>query len=347
MEKQNTYSFNDITQTELNNSKNEKMFKVNSRFIKTHNNKNLSNNIPNTILYTKYFPINIPNLKINKNNHIKKQDTKQLSKSWAKINHTNNINIMFDIKMNYCLEMLGLKNLKFNFNKNKISFEQILYLSRKDMDKKKIPKQAQIILKKFSLDYLKSANDYTFEELQNFFMKNNYKDLNYKENKRNNLVDLFNNYKRNCKKLNNITRNQNTNKKSRSLKSALFKKDFKIISKMNEKKNNNVKILAFNEYYNGHTQNNIYNGEQIILSSIVKDIINVDKNKRNNNILNKNNKNHYKEYYCETDNLGLNLSSIENDLEVNNFIITQNLDFLYKNNQRLINANNIKKYCKK
>ena len=353
MENRNIYNnFNDnnVVQTKMNNIKNVKIFKTNSQNIKPHNRKNLFNNIQNEMLKSENFSDNIPNFIINEEDNFQNKNILPLSKSLEKKNYINNINgvnninnmFRYDIRMNYCLEMLGLEDLKFNFNKNRITFEQILYLSRKDMEKMKIPIEAQTIFKQFSLDYLKIANSYTLEELHIFFMKNNYKQQNNKKNNGNKIVNWFNHFKNTYKKGNNPTHNlSNKNKMSRSLKNTLIKKDTGVLSKMNLNKNKNAKILEFNKYYSNINHHNIYNGEQNNLFPIDKHIVNGNKIKRNCFLnFNKNNLSPYKEYVSDMDKFGLNLNSIENDLKMNNFIITQNLDYLSKNNQRLLNSNN-------
>ena len=45
----------------------------------------------------------------------------------------------------------------------------MLYLSQNDMKKMGIPKYSQLIIQKFTKDYLEKASFYTAEELEKFF----------------------------------------------------------------------------------------------------------------------------------------------------------------------------------
>ena len=81
-------------------------------------------------------------------------------------NFYHNIN---DIRVDYCLQMLNLNNIKNIFHQRNIGFQEMLYLSQNDMKKMGIPKYSQLIIQKFTKDYLEKASFYTAEELEKFF----------------------------------------------------------------------------------------------------------------------------------------------------------------------------------
>ena len=81
-------------------------------------------------------------------------------------NFYHNIN---DIRVDYCLQMLNLNNIKNIFHQMNIGFQEMLYLSQNDMKKMGIPKYSQLIIQKFTKDYLEKASFYTAEELEKFF----------------------------------------------------------------------------------------------------------------------------------------------------------------------------------
>ena len=83
--------------------------------------------------------------------------------------HNNDYLDFNDIRVDFCLEMLNLNNIKNIFHKRNIRFEEMLYLSQKDMTKMGIPTYSQLIIQKFTKDYLAKASYYTAEELEKFF----------------------------------------------------------------------------------------------------------------------------------------------------------------------------------
>ena len=91
----------------------------------------------------------------------------------AKNNQNNIVNNKYldfhDIRVDYCLEMLNLNNIKSIFHQRNLGFNEMLYLSQKDMKKMGIPVYSQLIIQKFTKDYLQKASYYTAEELEKFF----------------------------------------------------------------------------------------------------------------------------------------------------------------------------------
>ena len=85
------------------------------------------------------------------------------------IQRNNNCIDFNDFRVDYCLEMLNLNNIKSIFHERNIKFNEMLYLSQKDMKKIGIPTYSQLIIQKFTKDYLAKASYYTAEELEKFF----------------------------------------------------------------------------------------------------------------------------------------------------------------------------------
>ena len=156
-----------------------------------------------------------PNIMINhkliNNNKEYNIGNKNMSNNILKnINRYSNNNFqnyeIFDVRIYFCLKMLGLSHLQNIFENNNINFDDLLVLSMKDLENLGITKQQQIIIKKFSLDYIKKASFYTIDELQNYFKKiknisgyssdsniNNYRKTIINNNINNNNA-IFNNY---------------------------------------------------------------------------------------------------------------------------------------------------------
>ena len=82
---------------------------------------------------------------------------------------SNNYLKFNDFRVDYCLEMLNLSDIKKIFHERNIEFYEMLYLSQKDMKKIGIPSYAQLLIQKFTKDYLSKASFYTAEELEKFF----------------------------------------------------------------------------------------------------------------------------------------------------------------------------------
>lgn len=200
---------------------------------------------------------NSPNKEGNKkvNNHVSKNE--------------NKINNNEDIRLNYCLKFLGLDYLKFKLVKNNIKFEDIFYLSIKDMEKYKIPPSAQTILKKFTLEYLKIADVYTVDELINFFNTKKTKLIKKQSSLRSLTTDTnnsnnthINNYK--AKYMNNISNYTQTNGFEYINDKINMNNNNKVL-KENDKKNinKNKKLKNYSEEKyitnNNSTKKNIYN----------------------------------------------------------------------------------------
>ena len=131
-------------------------------------NKKYANFFQNNLYYVQRSDSNIIKQKkqcyVQKNNNLIKNNDRYNTSS--KINNQNNNfnrynsnknKVIFDIRVFYCLKMLGLDYLYNIFEKNNISFDELLVLSRKDLINLGIQKSEQLIIKKFTLDYIKKV----------------------------------------------------------------------------------------------------------------------------------------------------------------------------------------------
>ena len=186
-----------------------------------------------------------------------------------KINYNEDI---FDMRIYYCLKMLGLGSLQTIFENNNINFDELLILSLKDLANLGIPKNQQIIIKKFSIDYIKNASYYTLDELQKYFT---------------NISNIYNNY--NNSRTNHSERNLNKNmvvyKNNRIYNTN--KNDYKNSNYANTnnnfENNRNNRYLINNmksnqEYFRRSNSESSHNNKKCSLIKTNKNIINNNKN---------------------------------------------------------------------
>ena len=249
---------------------------------------------PNIIKQTNQYEIQNANNFIKSTNQIYFSDKSKKSNfsqnNRYNINHDNDI---FDMRIYYSLKKLGLIYLLNIFETNNITFNEFLILSLKDLANLGIPKNQQIIIKKFSLDYIKSASYYSLDELQDYFINlrdepPNFAHIksfdNLKRKSQNNKQYIKNPYQT---RSNNI---DNYNKTHKRYNSFSNRKDYNnLINKKNNIKNNNEYYKRSNSahVYNNNNKFNIINNNQIYNS------INYDNNKRQklkDNFINKNKK---------------------------------------------------------
>ena len=137
------------------------------------------------------------NLKMPKNNNFRAKTSKSNLNKNANICHNtisnrnnnnykryqsakNKNNNNFDSRMVLCLKMLGIGYLQKIFEVKNITLDELLILSIKDLANLGIKKEEQIIIKKFSLDYIKNGSYFTLDELDKFFKINKNKYKNYR-----------------------------------------------------------------------------------------------------------------------------------------------------------------------
>ena len=106
---------------------------------------------------------------LNKNAHIYPNTTSNRNnnnyKRYQSAKNKNKNN--YDIRMVLCLKMLGIGYLQKIFETKNITFDELLILSMKDLANLGIKKEEQIIIKKFSLDYIKNGSYFSLDELDN------------------------------------------------------------------------------------------------------------------------------------------------------------------------------------
>ena len=264
----------------------------------------------------------------------------------------DNINVndygFYDIRVDYCLHMLNLDELKNIFHNKNIGFNEMLYLSQKDMKKMGIPIYYQLIIQKFTKDYLQKADLYTTEELQRFFQlyyKNNIKKINNNRNFYKTPIRCFSPMANYNKKLLNNNFNYNINNNFSEVDDKMTNNDINIYNNIN---NNNNKKKKVN---NNHRVN-----QRNCLSASPRKIRTMNLKKNNNKILNKKRQIQYvKNYYYNqrqknknpeflTDNYNCNYNNIDNFINSHSNYLNYNItNSKFSNNIYNAYINSIKK----
>ena len=202
------------------------------------------------------------------------------------IQSNNNYIDFNDFRVDYCLEMLNLNDIKKIFHERNIKFNEMLYLSQKDMKKIGIPTYSQLIIQKFTKDYLAKASYYTAEELEKFFKlyyNHNIKALASNEKKQKELpIRSFSPIAYNTKRiLNNYDYELlNINSLQKNSDNQVYRNHYnKINNKINSKINNN-------NFYTNINQRNCFSASQRRKNQL-------NKRKENKNIRFSNNSNLY------------------------------------------------------
>ena len=345
----NKYIQNQKFNNKQNIFRNSNLYKYSNKSVYDNPNTNLKNNYPLSTRkkfgfdYTDNFP-NYDKIPYNNNNYeIKIHTSKSCEK--AKVSYKNNILDNYDKRIDYCLKKLNLENFRNIFKENNIGFNELLYTSQKDMNKIKIPKYAQLIIQKFSKDYLQMANLYTLEELKNFFELYYKKNLEYSSRTKINKTKINNNITR---------RNENLKKK---FTNCSYKERGNYNSNCHNIKsyNNNVRNCLsespkikgktkgyFNKRHNNKKQNQPKRQKNISYNQYFN-------NKENERVINSKikyqtiNNNPYNYYSNSTTRRNQNFSL--NDYDIDNYIYSgisylQNYgDIRYNNNEDNINKN--------
>ena len=266
----NNNNNNNILQNNFIN--NEPFYSFSSR---QNNFKNINNNYNNKVLYIDNINKNIINKGLYKTPQSKSYETINFNiyndNNIIKQNNINNIKddyAFYDIRVDYCLQMLNLDGLKNIFHKKNIGFNEMLYLSQKDMKKLGIPIHNQLIIQKFTKYYLQMADLYTTEELQRFFQiyyKNNMKKINVNKNFYKAPIRCFSPVVNYNKKLLNI--NFETNNKINNNLNYNLKNNFSQLNN-NIQYNNRYKNITTNKYnYINNNNNNNKMNERNCLSA--------------------------------------------------------------------------------
>ena len=358
------------------NLKNKNQIPLNNNYIKNHsnnnnifNNFNINNNLINNQLsypfstsekYDFNNKNNFYNLEIDFNNiNVNKKGLYKTpqSKSCERINfnsykyYNNNLNvneinedfIFYDIRVDYCLQMLNLNELKKIFHSRNIQFPQMLYLSQKDMNKMNIPKSSQLIIQKFTKEYLQKASFYTTEELQRFFQlyyKNNIIKNNIIKNIAKNFIRSFSPIANNNKKLLNNKMNYiNLNEGN------IINNDFSELNSIENINMNYNKLLYNNQNMKKNKVNNKSNNINYInqrncLSASSRQIYS-NRNKRKEN-MNKNNQIQLRKYFSNIRQKNNSSSKYLQNCNSDNFISNKNsrkINNHFNNTNKQLNNN--------
>ena len=161
---------------------------------------------------------------------------------------------IFDIRLYFCLKKLGILYLQKIFEKNNINFDDLLTLSANDLFNLGCQKEEIIIIKKFTLDYIKKASFYSIEEVQNYF-KNNIK--LYRNSRKIHSVKESNQIRKNMdysiKKDGSIHRRNNTYQNVNNIKNS------NITNNINDMKINNYINKDYNSYLDKEYYRTTYN----------------------------------------------------------------------------------------
>ena len=92
-------------------------------------------------------------------------------------NNANNINVSEDIRLNYVMEKLGLESLIGVFESYHMSFNDVLFLTKDDLNELgfKIYQKNRLI--SFIEEYTSKAKNFTLDEIKEFFEENNIYNL--------------------------------------------------------------------------------------------------------------------------------------------------------------------------
>ena len=72
--------------------------------------------------------------------------------------YSDNNDDIFDMRIYFCLKMLGIGYLQPIFERNNITLDQLLILSMNDLSNLGLGKDEQKIINQFSLDYIKKLS---------------------------------------------------------------------------------------------------------------------------------------------------------------------------------------------
>jgi hypothetical protein len=113
----------------------------------------------------------------NKNEYIG-EDKNQENNNYERItinneNNINDVNKSEDIRLNFVMQKLGLESLIHIFENYHMSFNDVLFLTRDDLNELGLKIFQKNRLISFIEEYTSKAKNYTLEEIQTFFEENN------------------------------------------------------------------------------------------------------------------------------------------------------------------------------
>jgi len=97
----------------------------------------------------------------------------QNSKNELNNDNNNNVNESEDVRLNYVMQRLGLESLIEVFENYHMSFNDVLFLSKDDLNELGFKIFQKNRLLSFIEEYTSKAKNYTLEEIQTFFEENN------------------------------------------------------------------------------------------------------------------------------------------------------------------------------
>ena len=117
----------------------------------------------------------------NKNEYIG-EDKNQENNNYERItinneNNTNDVNKSEDIRLNFVMQKLGLESLIHIFENYHMSFNDVLFLTRDDLNELGLKIFQKNRLISFIEEYTSKAKNYTLEEIQAFFEENSIYNL--------------------------------------------------------------------------------------------------------------------------------------------------------------------------
>ena len=251
-----------------------------------------------------------------------------MEKKHQKNNYIKSNNNQKDERLTFCLRMLGLIKYHSIFLQNNINFEGLLALTNNDMTQMKIDTNAQVIIQNFILDYLYFGNQFSLEELKQYFLKkksitNNNRQL--KSNKRSYSYDCH----RHKPKVNNVINSD--------INIGKVKNNNYISENDNNKVNKNLYINNPANKLVSHSNKNIFD----IYSKINDNNFNINFINTNNNIQ------HYEnsQYMLELNNKNNNYNNNNKSQIINNkYYINNNENVNIKKNYFFNPLNNINQF---
>ena len=145
----------------------------------SNNNKNYNEN-DNINRYDNYIPEEEFETEEINDENIKRSAGIQNSKNELNndnYNNNNNVNESEDIRLNYVMQRLGLESLIEVFENYHMSFNDVLFLSKDDLNELGFKIFQKNRLLSFIEEYTSKAKNYTLEEIQAFFEENSIYNL--------------------------------------------------------------------------------------------------------------------------------------------------------------------------
>ena len=174
-----TFNQNNNSNLNLNENENKKVLrgrptKLKLDKTKLKNNRISNNNEINNMNYDNNYENDENNNILNKyedNSNIPEED--EIETQNNNENNNNNVNENEDVRLNYVMEKLGLESLIGVFESYHMSFNDVLFLTKDDLNELgfKIYQKNRLI--SFIEEYTSKAKNFTLDEIKEFFEENN------------------------------------------------------------------------------------------------------------------------------------------------------------------------------